>query len=93
MFFYCKMCGGELEVNQDATVGQCQYCGTKQTIPKTDNEKIMNLFNRANHYRMKNDFDNAMNSYENILNEDSKNAEAYWGSDTCKFSYGRSQQS
>lgn len=37
--FYCKMCGGELEVNQDATVGQCQYCGTKQTIPKTDNEK------------------------------------------------------
>ena len=38
MFFYCKMCGGELEVNQDATVGQCQYCGTKQTIPKTDNE-------------------------------------------------------
>ena len=60
MFFYCKMCGGELEVNQDATVGQCQYCGTKQTIPKTDNEKIMNLFNRANHYRMKNDFDSAM---------------------------------
>ena len=85
MFLYCKMCGGELEVNQDATVGQCQYCGTKQTIPKTDNEKIMNLFNRANHYRMKNDFDNAMNSYENILNEDSKNAEAYWGLCLCRY--------
>ena len=85
MFFYCKMCGGELEVNQDATVGQCQYCGTKQTIPKMDNEKIMNLFNRANHYRMKNDFDNAMNSYENILNEDSKNAEAYWGLCLCRY--------
>ena len=85
MFFYCKMCGGELEVNQDATVGQCQYCGTKQTIPKTDNEKIMNLFNRANHYRMKNDFDNAMNSYENILNEDSKNAEAYWVLCLCRY--------
>lgn len=85
MFFYCKMCGGELEVNQDATVGQCQYCGTKQTIPKTDNEKIMNLFNCANHYRMKNDFDNAMNSYENILNEDSKNAEAYWGLCLCRY--------
>lgn len=85
MFFYCKMCGGELEVNQDATVGQCQYCGTKQTIPKTDNEKIMNLFNRANHYRMKNDFDNTMNSYENILNEDSKNAEAYWGLCLCRY--------
>lgn len=85
MFFYCKMCGGELEVNQDATVGQCQYCGTKQTIPKTDNEKIMNLFNRANHYRMKNDFDNAMNSYENILNEDSENAEAYWGLCLCRY--------
>lgn len=85
MFFYCKMCGGELEVNQDATVGQCQYCGTKQTIPKTDNEKIMNLFNRANHYRMKNDFDNAMNSYENIVNEDPDNAEAYWGLCLCRY--------
>ena len=45
----------------------------------------MNLFNRANHYRMKNDFDNAMNSYENILNEDSKNAEAYWGLCLCRY--------
>lgn len=85
MFFYCKMCGGELEVNQDMTVGQCQYCGSKQTIPKTDNEKIMNLFNRANHYRMKNDFDNAINSYENIVNEDPDNAEAYWGLCLCRY--------
>ena len=34
---------------------------------------------------MKNDFDNAMNSYENILNEDSKNAEAYWGLCLCRY--------
>lgn len=85
MVFYCKMCGGELELDNDASIGCCQYCGTKQTIPKTDDEKILNLFNRANHYRMKNDFENAMGSYENILSEDADNAEAYWGLCLCRY--------
>ena len=40
MFFYCKMCGGELEVNQDATVGQCQYCGTKEKISREEFESL-----------------------------------------------------
>ena len=85
MVFYCKMCGGELELDNDASIGCCQYCGTKQTIPKTDDEKILNLFNRANHYRIKNDFENAMGSYENILSEDADNAEAYWGLCLCRY--------
>ena len=85
MVFYCKMCGGELELDTDASIGCCQYCGTKQTIPKTDDEKILNLFNRANHYRIKNDFENAMGSYENILSEDAANAEAYWGLCLCRY--------
>lgn len=85
MVFYCKMCGGELELDREASIGCCQYCGSKQTIPKTDDKKILNLFNRANHYRIKNDFENAMSSYENILNEDADNAEAYWGLCLCRY--------
>lgn len=85
MIFQCKMCGGDLEVDSNSSVGYCEYCGTKQTIPQLDDEKIMHLFNRANHYRMKNDFENAMIAYQNILNEDEKNAEAYWGVCLCRY--------
>ena len=42
----CKMCGGTIEYVPGKTVGECQYCGTKQTLPKTDNEALYNLFNR-----------------------------------------------
>jgi len=29
----CKMCGGDLVVQQGSTVCECEYCGTMQTIP------------------------------------------------------------
>ncbi len=32
--FKCKMCGGVLEIQENQTVGVCEYCGTKQTLPK-----------------------------------------------------------
>ena len=31
--FKCKMCGGDLEVAPEASVAQCEYCGTQQTLP------------------------------------------------------------
>ena len=37
--FKCKMCGGDLEVQEKATVSECAYCGTKQTVPSSDDEK------------------------------------------------------
>ena len=39
--FKCKMCGGNLEVKLGETVCECEYCGTKQTVPAADNEKKM----------------------------------------------------
>ena len=35
----CKMCGGDLEIQQGSTIAECEYCGTTQTIPSLDNEK------------------------------------------------------
>lgn len=29
----CKMCGGDMEVNEGTSVAECEYCGTKQTVP------------------------------------------------------------
>ena len=53
--FKCKMCGGTLEINKEQSVAICEYCGTKQTLPKFDNERRANLYDRANHFRRNND--------------------------------------
>ena len=81
----CKMCGGTIEFEQGTTVGVCEYCGSKQTFPKLDGEKKANLYDRANHFRRNNDFDKAMSIYEQILNEDSTDAEAYWSLVLCRY--------
>ncbi len=83
--FKCKMCGGTLEVNNKETVGICEYCGTKQTLPKLDNERKSNLYDRANHFRRNGEFDKAMGIYEQILNEDNTDAESYWSIVLCRY--------
>lgn len=35
----CKMCGGDLNFADGASVVECEYCGSKQTIPNQDSEK------------------------------------------------------
>ena len=83
--FKCKMCGGTIEFEQGATVGICDSCGTKQTLPRLDDDKKANLYDRANHFRRNNEFDRAMGIYEQILNEDNTDAEAYWSLVLCRY--------
>ncbi len=83
--FKCKMCGGTLEISESQTTAVCDYCGTEQTLPKLDDERRANLYDRANHFRRNNEFDKAMSIYENILNEDSTDAEAYWSLVLCRY--------
>lgn len=85
MLFKCKMCGGELEVEQGASVGVCKYCGSKQTLPKLDDERRTNLYDRANHFRRSNEFDKAAGIYEQILNEEPGDSEAYWSLVLCEY--------
>ena len=75
----CKMCGGNLEVIEDQNYATCDSCGSTMTLPKINDERIVNLFNRATHYRQQNEFDKALATYESILEEDNENAEAHWG--------------
>ncbi len=53
------MCGGDLNIEADVNVIECEYCGTMQTVSTADNEKKVNLFNRANRLRLNSEFDNA----------------------------------
>lgn len=81
----CKMCGGELQITEDTSVCECEYCGSKQTIPTVDDEKLMKLYDRANRLRMSNEFDKAAGVYESIIEESDTEAEAYWGLLLCKY--------
>ena len=63
----CKMCGGQLNVEENVAVIECEYCGSKQTISNSANEEIKNLFNRANTLRLRCEFDKAEAVYERIL--------------------------
>lgn len=83
--FKCKMCGGQLAIEPDTNVCECEYCGSKQTIPTADNEKKMTLFTRANRLRFHNEFDKAYSVYESIVAEFPEEAEAYWGLVLCKY--------
>ena len=83
--FKCKMCGGTIEFNPGDTVGVCDSCGTKQTLPRLDDDRKANLYDRANHFRRNNDFDKAAGIYEQILNEDNTDAEAYWSLVLCHY--------
>lgn len=40
----CRMCGGNLNITEESSVCECEYCGTRQTVPNVDNEKKMTLF-------------------------------------------------
>ena len=83
--YKCKMCGGDLEVAEGLTVVECEYCGTKQTVPTSNDEEIRNLFNRANLLRRKCEFDKAEEIYEKILEKDEKQPEAYWCVLLCRY--------
>lgn len=75
----CKMCGGDLHFEEGTSICVCEYCGNTNTLPVVGSDQEMNLFNRANHFRMINEFDRAITAYEKILDSDDSNAEAHWG--------------
>jgi len=79
------MCGGDIRAEQGSTHGTCDSCGITQPLPKANDERLVNLFNRANHQRQQNEFDKALANYENILNEDNTNAEAHWCVVLCRY--------
>lgn len=83
--FKCKMCGGNLVAGEIEGVGRCDSCGSTMTIPSVSDERRVNLFNRATHFRILCEFDKALATYEMILNENDKDAEAHWGVVLCRY--------
>ncbi len=83
--FKCKMCGGTIEVTPNLTTATCEYCGSLQTLPRMDSDRLERLYDRANHFRRSNEFDKAIGIYEQILAENGDDAEAYWSLVLCRY--------
>ena len=81
----CKMCGGDLVLVEGQSVAECEYCGSRQTVPVADNEKKLTLFARANRLRAACEFDKAAGIYESIVADFPEEAESYWGLVLCKY--------
>lgn len=85
MVFKCKMCDATLNIQAGEAVAVCEYCGSKQSLPRFSDERIMNLYSRADHYRKNNEFDKAQALYEQILEENTTDSEVYWSVILCKY--------
>jgi len=81
----CKVCGGNVDIQEGASLVVCQYCDSLLTLPRNRDEVIANRYDRANYYRQNNEFDKALMLYEDILSEDKTDAEAYWCLVLCKY--------
>lgn len=81
----CKICGGVLDLSADMSIGTCQYCGSVQPVSKGLDEKKLNLLKKADHFRIKKEFDKASGFYESILSNYPNDSDAYWGIVLCKF--------
>lgn len=85
MVYKCKMCDAPLEIIGGDTIATCAYCGITQALPRLQDEKKADLFERANHFFRNHEYDKAMAIYERILNEDTADAESYWSLVLCRY--------
>ena len=83
--FTCKICGGMLETDGTLSVAVCTHCGTKQTLPRADDEKKNALYERAERLRRSGDFTRAMALYEELLTMDAEDADLYWAQLLCRY--------
>lgn len=81
----CKMCGSELFPEEGDKVVICDFCGSEQTLPTTENTHKLNLLGEANNYRQQNRFDEAAQLYRHIIEEYPEENEAYWCLILCKY--------
>ncbi|MBO7514170.1 MAG: hypothetical protein J6T47_00880, partial [Lachnospiraceae bacterium] len=65
--YNCKMCGAPLNIEDGMTVCECEYCGTRQSLPKIGDEKRLAQINRANYFRQNGDFERAERIYEELI--------------------------
>lgn len=82
--YTCKYCGGDIFFTGEK-IGTCGTCGLQVLFPQVNNEKIADMYNRANYLRQIHDYDAAISAYEHIVNENPFDPEARWNLVLCKY--------
>lgn len=80
----CKLCGGNIQITGESH-GICDSCGSEVTLPKIDDDKRAEFYNRGNHFRQKGDFDRAYSAFEHIIADNMQDAEAHWSLTLCRY--------
>ena len=75
----CKICGGEIDVPQNMTIGECPYCHEVTTFPRFDIPDIEALYRQAEDARLGCNFDKAISFYKEIIELGTADPEIYWG--------------
>ena len=83
--YQCKMCGGDIIAAEGATIGTCKNCGRTSTLPNIYDEQRVAKFNRGNEFRRRGEYDRALTTFEQLIDQDITNAEAHWNAALCRF--------
>ena len=75
----CETCGGALDYAADGKSAVCPFCGNEYHFKEEKGEALILALNRANEYRLKNDFDGAITEYKLVTERNPEDSEAYWG--------------
>ena len=84
MDFKCKKCGGEL-IMETKTIGVCSYCKSRQTVSAIKGEKQVDLYQRAESFRLNSDFDQAAAILESMIENGQEDAELHWLLALCRY--------
>ncbi len=83
--FKCKCCGAELHVKDGDKVVTCDYCGSTQTIPNSQDANVLSVYMRGNSLRNQGEFDKAYAVFSKLSDSESSDAEIYWNLLLCKY--------
>ena len=81
----CKNCGAGLDLSQGGRTIRCKYCETYTLLPENPVASWIDTLNRGNAYRNANEFQRAVDLYEDFLKNNPGDAEAHWQCALARF--------
>ncbi len=75
----CETCGAVLIYAEDGMSAVCSACDNKYFFQQEKSQALILALNRANRYRLNNNFDDAITEYRLVTDQNPTDAEAHWG--------------
>lgn len=85
MTYKCKVCAGSVIIDQKSGIATCEYCGTKQVLPRFADDKSHILYAQGAKYLNENEYDKAENIFSQLLAINPQDPELYWDLVLCKY--------